>query len=50
MHRPPGKQAQEEVFCGPPSHKNDASDRQNNYKKSFDAKNVYRNKERCQKC
>ena len=41
----------------PPSHKNDASDRQkvssyhnNNYKKSFDAKNVYKNKERCQKC
>ena len=41
----------------PPSHKNDASDRQqvssyhkNNYKKSFDAKNVYKSKERCQKC
>ena len=41
----------------PPSHKNDASDRQQvpsyhniNYKKSFDAKNVYKNKERCQKC
>ena len=34
----------------PPSHKNDTSDRQTNYKKSFDAKNVHRNKERCQKC
>ena len=34
----------------PPSHKNDASDRQNNYKKSFDAKNVYKNKERFQMC
>ena len=41
----------------PPSYKNDASDRQqvssyhnNNYKKSFDAKNVYKNKERCQRC
>ena len=41
----------------PPSHKNDASDRQqvssyynSNYKKSCDAKNVYKNKERCQKC
>ena len=34
----------------PPSDKNDASDRQNNYKKSFDAKNVYKNKERYQKC
>ena len=38
----------------PPSHKNDASDRQQvssyHNKKSFDAKNVYKNKERCQKC
>ena len=34
----------------PPSHKNDTSDRHNNYKKSFGAKNVYKNKERCQKC
>ena len=34
----------------PPSHKNDTSDRQSNYKKSFDAKNVYNNKDRCQKC
>ena len=34
----------------PSSHKNDTSDRQSNYKKSFDAKNVYKNKERCQKC
>ena len=39
-----------------PSHKNDASDRQpvpsynNNSKRSFDAKQVYKNKERCQKC
>ena len=38
------------VWPRPPSHKNDASDRQNNYKKSFDAKNVYKNKDRCQKC
>ena len=34
----------------PPSHKNDTSDGHNNYKKSFDAKNVYKNKERSQKC
>ena len=41
----------------PPSYKNDASDRHqvpsyhnNNYKKNFDAKNVYKNKERCKKC
>ena len=41
----------------PPSHKNDASDRQsvpsyhnNTNKKSFDAKHVYKNKERCPKC
>ena len=41
----------------PPSHKNDTSDRQqgfsyhnNNYKKGFNAKNVYKKKERCQKC
>ena len=32
----------------PPSHKNDTSDRQHSYKKSFDTKNVYRNKGRCQ--
>ena len=38
------------VKPGPLSHKNDTSDRQSHYKKSFDAKNVYRNKERCQKC
>ena len=42
----------------PPSYKNDTSDRQqassyhnnNNYKKSFDTKNVCKNKEKCQKC
>ena len=34
----------------PPSHKNDTSDRQHSYKKRFDAKNVYKNKDRCQKC
>ena len=34
----------------PSSHKNDASVRQNKYKKSFDAKIVYKNKERYQKC
>ena len=34
----------------PPSHKNDTSDRQSHCKKRFDAKNVYRNKERHQKC
>ena len=28
----------------PPSHKNNTSDRQSNYKKSSDAKNVYKNK------
>ena len=40
----------------PPCHENDTSDRQqgtlyhnNNYKKSFDAKNVYKNKKRYQK-
>ena len=33
----------------PPCHKNDTSDRQHSYKRSFDAKNVYKNKERCQK-
>ena len=38
----------------PPSHKNDASDRQpvpsyhNNHRKGFGAKHVYKNKERCQ--
>ena len=32
------------------SHKNGTSDSQSLYKKSFDARNVYRNKERCQKC
>ena len=34
----------------PPSQKNDTSDRKHSYKKSFDAKNVYKDKERCQKC
>ena len=34
----------------PPSHKNDTSDRQSLCKKSFDVKNIYTNKERCQKC
>ena len=34
----------------PPSHKNNTSDRQSHYKKSFDAKNVYKNKERYQMC
>ena len=34
----------------PPSQKNKTSDRQSHYKKSFYDKNVYRNKERCQKC
>ena len=38
------------VKLRPPSYKNDTSDRQSNYKKGFDAKNVYKNKERCQKC
>ena len=33
----------------PPSHKIGTSDRQSNHKKSFDAKNVNKNKERCQK-
>ena len=34
----------------PPSHKNDTSDSQSHYRKSFDAKNVHKIKERCQKC
>ena len=34
----------------PPSHKNDTSDRQSHCKKSFDAKNIYKNKEGCQRC
>ena len=34
----------------PSSHKNDTSDRQSHYMKSFDTKNVYKNKERCQEC
>ena len=34
----------------PPSHKNDTSDRESNFKKSFDVRNVYKNKKRCQKC
>ena len=38
------------VKLRPHSHRNDTSDRQSHYKKSFDAKNVYKNKERCQKC
>ena len=38
------------VKPGPPSCKNDTSDRQNNYKKNIDAKNAYKNKDRCQKC
>ena len=53
MYRPPSKQAQEEkpfVKPIPPSHKKDTSDRQSHYKKGFDAKNMYNNKERCQKC
>ena len=54
---PAGKQKKKKSFVKPrpPSHKNDTSDRKpsyhnNSYKKSFDAKNVYKNKERCQKC
>ena len=34
----------------PPSHKNDTSDKQSHYEKSFDDKNAYMNKARCQKC
>ena len=34
----------------PPDYKNDTSDRQSCYKKIFDVKTVYKNKERCQKC
>ena len=33
-----------------PSHKNDTSNRQSHCKKNFDAKNVYKKRERCQKC
>ena len=38
------------VKPGPPGHKNGTSDRQHRYKKSFDAKNVYKDKERYQTC
>ena len=45
------------VKCRPPRHKNDTNDRQqvssyhnNYYTKSFDAKNVYKNNERSQRC
>ena len=34
----------------PPSHKNDTSNRQSHYKNGFDAKSVYKSKERSQKC
>ena len=56
---PTSKHKQKKSFMKtrPPSDKNDTSDRQqvssyhnNNYKKSFDAKNIYKKKERCQKC
>ena len=52
MHRPPSKHKKRKSFVMPrlPSHKNDISDRQSHYKKIFDPKNVYKNKERCQKC
>ena len=52
-YRPPSKQAQEgKPLVNPrlPSHKNNTCDRQSHYKKSFDAKNVYKNKERHQQC
>ena len=51
-HLPSSKHKKRESFVKPrpPSHKNDTSDRQHGCKKSFDAKNVYKNKERCQKC
>ena len=38
------------VKTRPPSLKSDTSDRQSHEKKSSDAKNVYKNKEICQKC
>ena len=49
---PASKHKKRKLFVKPrpPSHHNDTSDGQSHYKKSFDAKNVYRNKERCQKC
>ena len=37
------------VKSGPPSHKNNTSDRESHYKKRFDPNNFYKNKERCQK-
>ena len=49
---PASKHRKRKPFVKPrsPSHKNDMSYRQSHYKKSFDTMNVYRNKERCQKC
>ena len=48
---PASKHKKKKTLCEarPPSHKNDTSDRQSHYKRSFDAKNVYKNKERYQK-
>ena len=49
---PASKHKKRKPFVKPrqPSHKNDTSDRQSHFKRSFDAMNVYKNKERCHKC
>ena len=49
---PPSKNKKRIPFVNPrpPSHMKDTSDRQSHYKKTFDDMNVYKNKERCEKC
>ena len=49
---PASKHKKRKPFVKPrtPSYKNDTSDRQMYYKKSFDTKHVYRNRDRCQEC
>ena len=49
---PAGKHKKRKSYVKPrpPSHKNDTSDRQSHYKKSFNTENVYKNKEIHQKC
>ena len=49
---PESKHKKRKPFAMPRPHhpKNDTSDRQSHYKKRYEAKNVYKNNERCQKC